>query len=176
MVDEDAAGHNLAVTGASPLGGRCGARSSKEHARERPALAGYEGEVGIRHGLEGYFAASAFAVQIHDREVAKQVLEIGRQRSGMVSGAKPHMAGRMWDLVAQAWLRCPAPLLVEAHRRFDRVTRPRSEPFLNQSLIPLRLRDRKRQHTTPRVVRHGPPDGNNSTKGFVNLCTTAAKH
>lgn len=24
MVDEDAAGHNLAVTGASPLGGRCG--------------------------------------------------------------------------------------------------------------------------------------------------------
>ena len=108
VVDEDAAGHNLAVTGASPLGGRCGAHGSKEQdARERPALAGYEGEVGIRHGLEGYFAASAFAVQIHDREVAKQVLEIGRQRSGMVSGAKPHTAGRMWDLVAQAWLRCP---------------------------------------------------------------------
>ena len=35
-----------------------------------------------------------------------KVLEIGRQRSGMVSGAKPHMAGRMWDLVAQARLRC----------------------------------------------------------------------
>ena len=55
---------------------------SKERAQEGPALAGYEGEVGVCHGLEGYFAASAFAVQIHDREAAKQVLEIGRQRSG----------------------------------------------------------------------------------------------
>ena len=53
MVDEDAAGHNLAATGASPLDGRCGAHGSKERARERPALAGYEGEVGICHGLEG---------------------------------------------------------------------------------------------------------------------------
>ena len=53
---------------------------SKERAREGPALAAYEGEVGICHGLESYFAASAFAVQIHDREAAKQVLEIGRQR------------------------------------------------------------------------------------------------
>jgi hypothetical protein len=53
VVDEDAAGHNLAVTGASPLGGRCGAHGRKERARERPELAGYEGEVEICHGLEG---------------------------------------------------------------------------------------------------------------------------
>ena len=81
---------------------------SKECAREGPAQAGYEGKVGVCHGLVGYFAASAFAVQIHDREDAKKVLEIERQRSGVVSGAKPHMAGRMW---AQAWLRCSRPAL-----------------------------------------------------------------
>ena len=84
---------------------------SKERVRGGPAPAGYEGEVGICHGLEGHFAASAFAVQIHDREAAKKVLEIERQRSGVVSGAKPHMAGQMWDLAAQAWLRYSRPAL-----------------------------------------------------------------
>jgi len=67
--------------------GRCGVHSGKERARERPALAGYEGEVGICHGLEGYFAASAFAVQIHDREAAKQ-------SSGDRTSAERHGSGR----------------------------------------------------------------------------------
>lgn len=109
MVDEDAAEHNPAVTGTSPLstvGVECTVVRSVREKGQRWRL--------MRERLGFAMVWRAILQHLRSRckfTIGKPPSKFWRSDVSVVSGAKPHMAGRMWDLLAQAWLRCSRPAL-----------------------------------------------------------------